>query len=173
MATPPRRLPAPWTVTPFEGGFAVQDARGVPLAFVYHVTGAASPPDMLTAEDARLVATGIAHLPDLLRMAEQAALMEPQEPPRPAVIPPPVPDPPPAARDDPRGPAVASKAGAARLAERAQPDRPARRGPLMRWMVPASLMLITLVVLLQVFDEPATGRPGEPSSLRKLLLRNR
>src|SRR5690242_6083777 len=79
MATSLRRLPAPWTVTPFEGGYAVEESGGVRLDSVYFGVGAEERPDMLTPDDARLVATGIAHLPELIRASEPLPDALPQE----------------------------------------------------------------------------------------------
>jgi hypothetical protein len=35
MPEPPRRFPAPWHADPMPGGYAVRDANGQTLAFVY------------------------------------------------------------------------------------------------------------------------------------------
>lgn len=61
--SPPRRLPAPWTVEEMPGGFKVVDANRLAVAYVYgsdHPTTAA---DKLTLDEARRVAANIAKLP--------------------------------------------------------------------------------------------------------------
>jgi hypothetical protein len=67
----PRRLPAPWAVVEISGGYAIVDAGGCRLAYVYkntsHDQGVNS--EALTEDEARRVAANIAKLPDLLAKA--------------------------------------------------------------------------------------------------------
>lgn len=62
-------MPAPWTVVEVAAAFAIEDAAGKRLAYVYWDDSAmqsASSTDKLTKDEARRVAAGIARLPDLL-----------------------------------------------------------------------------------------------------------
>jgi hypothetical protein len=70
----PRRLSAPWTVVPLDGGFKIQDANGQALAYVYGHTdrGDAEVAKGLTLDEARRVVKGIARLPDLIAQAKGA-----------------------------------------------------------------------------------------------------
>jgi len=64
---PPRRLPAPWRVERIPAGWAVLDASGRRLAYVYGADerfGVGD--DRLTLDEARRVAAAIARLPGLL-----------------------------------------------------------------------------------------------------------
>jgi hypothetical protein len=67
----PRRLPAPWKVVEISGGYAVADAGGRRLAYVYRNTSldAGVNSEALTDDEARRVAANIAKLPDLLAKA--------------------------------------------------------------------------------------------------------
>ena len=70
-AAPARRFPSPWTVARTTGGWRVEDATGQPLAYVYgddRPQGASS--HVLTVDQARRIALGIARLPDLLTPTE-------------------------------------------------------------------------------------------------------
>jgi hypothetical protein len=65
---PPRRFPAPWTVTRIPGGWRVDDGAGRALAYVYGNDQPRGVNDQrLTLDEARRIAAGIARLPDLLR----------------------------------------------------------------------------------------------------------
>lgn len=63
-----RRFPAPWSMREIPGGFAVSDATGRTLAYVYAADGAvlSAIPQALTRDEARRIAAGIARLPELL-----------------------------------------------------------------------------------------------------------
>ena len=69
----PRRLPAPWSVADIPGGYAVVDAGGRRLAYVYRTRAwtRASNSEALTDDEARRVAANIAKLPNLLAKAEK------------------------------------------------------------------------------------------------------
>ena len=67
----PRRFPPPWAVTRTKGGWRIEDATGQPLAYVYgddRPQGASS--QVLTVDEARRIALGIARLPELMVGAE-------------------------------------------------------------------------------------------------------
>lgn len=69
--TPPhtRRFPGPWTVVEIPGGFTVQDANGLTVAWVYarddlaSMSGGAA---WLSQTEAYRIALGISKLPNLL-----------------------------------------------------------------------------------------------------------
>jgi hypothetical protein len=63
-----RRFPAPWTVETIAGGLVVRDANGQSLAYVYsrEPPEAAHMAKVLTEDEARCIASGIAKLPNLL-----------------------------------------------------------------------------------------------------------
>ncbi|MFO1147839.1 MAG: hypothetical protein U1E62_05625 [Alsobacter sp.] len=170
MAPPSRRLPAPWTVTPFDGGYAVEDSSGVRLAYVYFAPESGSRPDLLSQEDARLVATGIAHLPDLMRAAGTPS---PVPPPAERIAAADTPRPEPDAA--PASPRPARPRLTTTIEHRGpEPAAPVRsrstwRAALLPWVLPGSLMALGLVLLLLAFDDPATGRSREFTGLRKFL----
>jgi hypothetical protein len=72
MTGQPRRFPPPWTVEETQPCFIVSDANKQALAFVYceDDPGRRSTAKLLTRDEARRIAAGIARLPELLR-AEQ------------------------------------------------------------------------------------------------------
>ena len=67
-----RRFPPPWTADRIEGGYAVRDASGQTLAYVYARDDAtiARQAGVLTMDEARRIAANISKLPQLLREAE-------------------------------------------------------------------------------------------------------
>ncbi len=74
-STPPRRrFPAPWSARETPGGWAIVDANGVAVAYVYAVDERrriALEHDALTHDEARRIARGIARLPDLMRAGRE------------------------------------------------------------------------------------------------------
>jgi K+/H+ antiporter YhaU regulatory subunit KhtT len=73
MAEPSRRLPAPWHVDKIPGGYVVRDANGQALAYVYSraTEAEAMQAKVLTADEARRIASAIARLPELLGKGER------------------------------------------------------------------------------------------------------
>jgi hypothetical protein len=73
----PRRFPPPWTPRRAAGGFEVRDARGQQLVLVqaHENEFAARNMGLLTLDEARRVAIGIARLPDLMRREANAEPM--------------------------------------------------------------------------------------------------
>jgi hypothetical protein len=67
-----RRFPAPWTAEETDACFIVRDANGRPLSYVYFEDepGRRASANLMTKDEARRIAAGIARLPELLR-AEQ------------------------------------------------------------------------------------------------------
>lgn len=68
---PKRRFPPPWRVERLEHGFDVHDANGIKVATVYcrdgfHAARWSNPTRLLTRDEARRIAFGIARLPELL-----------------------------------------------------------------------------------------------------------
>ena len=59
-----RRFPPPWKAERFDGGFVVKDANGQSLAYVYgrETRADADTAKVLTIEEARHIASNIAHL---------------------------------------------------------------------------------------------------------------
>jgi hypothetical protein len=62
-----RRIPPPWTAKPIPGGWRVDDASGLPLAYLYGRDDQGVNTNMLTVDEARRIARNIARLPELLR----------------------------------------------------------------------------------------------------------
>jgi hypothetical protein len=67
-----RRFPPPWRAEPMPGGYVVRDANGQALAFVYSRDNPAEARQakVLTVDEARRIAAGIARLPELLGKGE-------------------------------------------------------------------------------------------------------
>ena len=61
-----RRFPPPWAMIELPGGYAVQDATGTTLAYVYASDRQTVAGGALTPDEARRIAHGIARLPELL-----------------------------------------------------------------------------------------------------------
>lgn len=73
MPAEPRRFPAPWRADKTAGGYAVRDATGQAVAWVYcrDTMAEAMQAKVLTPDEARRVAANIARLPDLLKRGDQ------------------------------------------------------------------------------------------------------
>jgi len=65
----PRSFPAPWTVIDIPGGYRVEDATGQALGYFYSWDdqSAKHQADVLTRDEALLVATNFAKVTELLR----------------------------------------------------------------------------------------------------------
>ncbi|MFO1150574.1 MAG: hypothetical protein U1E62_19540 [Alsobacter sp.] len=140
MTSSPVRLKAPWRVVPSGNCLAVEDATGLRLAYVpFEEAGdSLATGRILTSDDARLVAEGIANLPDILgRIGDGAA--------EPAAAPARVRVAPEAAADE-------------------DETRPRSRwsdgpGPLrsvLKIAIPAAIMAVILLLLLEALTIPAT-----------------
>ncbi len=68
-----RRFPPPWRADKIPGGYVVRDANGQALACLYSRDNAddAREAKVLTADEARRIASNIARLPELLGKAER------------------------------------------------------------------------------------------------------
>ena len=69
-----RRFPAPWIVEEYRGiSYIVRDANKFPVAYVYFESepGRRAAANLMTKDEARKVAAGIAKLPDLLGAAQR------------------------------------------------------------------------------------------------------
>ena len=69
---PERRFPAPWTVEEYRGiSYIVRDANNFPVAYVYFESepGRRAAANLMTKDEARKIAAGIAKLPELLKRA--------------------------------------------------------------------------------------------------------
>jgi hypothetical protein len=70
---PDRRFRAPWTVEEYRGlAYIVRDANNFAVAYVYSEAqpGRRAAANLMTKDEARKVAAGIAKLPELLRAAQ-------------------------------------------------------------------------------------------------------
>ena len=67
-----RRFPAQWTFEEYRGiSYIVRDANNFPVAYVYFETepGRRAAANLMTKDEARKIAAGIAKLPELLMRA--------------------------------------------------------------------------------------------------------
>ena len=68
-----RRFPAPWRAVQTAGGYRVEDAAGMPLAYICGSANRMGVGDnSLTLDEARRIAAGIAKLPALLEAKDRA-----------------------------------------------------------------------------------------------------
>jgi hypothetical protein len=69
-----RRFPAPWTVEEYRGiSYIVRDANNFPVAYVYFESepGRRAAAKLMTKDEARKIAAGIAKLPELLGVEQR------------------------------------------------------------------------------------------------------
>jgi len=73
MTSSRRRFPAPWTAEEYRGiSYIVRDANKFAVAYVYFeaVPGRRAAANLMTKDEARKIAAGIAKLPELLMRAK-------------------------------------------------------------------------------------------------------
>ena len=71
---PDRRFPAPWTVEEYRGiSYIVRDANNFAVAYVYfeREPGRRAAAHLMTKDEARKIAAGIAKLPELLKREDK------------------------------------------------------------------------------------------------------
>lgn len=74
---PPRRTPGPWSVQEIAGGYVVVDANGRRLAYIFgDADGRSTNGDALTPDEARRVASSIAHYPEVARQLRESRMDE-------------------------------------------------------------------------------------------------
>jgi hypothetical protein len=69
----PRRFPPPWTVEEYRGAsYIIRNANNFAMAYVYFESepGRRVAANLMTKNEARKIANGIAKLPELLQLAE-------------------------------------------------------------------------------------------------------
>jgi hypothetical protein len=68
-----RRFPAPWRADTMPGGYVIREANGQALAYIYSRDNEAEARQakMLTMDEARRIAVGIARLPELLAQTDR------------------------------------------------------------------------------------------------------
>lgn len=66
---PQRRFPPPWTAVEIEGGYRVEDATGQAICYVYGTEDERRQmtADLMSKEQAGVLARNIARLPELLK----------------------------------------------------------------------------------------------------------
>ena len=70
---PERHFPPPWTVEEYRGiSYIVRDANNFPVAYVYFESepGKRAAANLMTKDEARKIANGIAKLPELLQRSQ-------------------------------------------------------------------------------------------------------
>jgi len=67
-SSPARRFPPPWTVEEYRGSsYIVRDANNFAVTYVYFASEASHTRYLMSKDEARKIAAGIAKLPELLR----------------------------------------------------------------------------------------------------------
>jgi hypothetical protein len=76
-----RRFPAPWTAEEYRGiSYIVRDANNFPVAYIYFDANTGSAAKMMTKDEARRIAAGIAEMPELLRQLQSPRASAPIDP---------------------------------------------------------------------------------------------
>jgi hypothetical protein len=72
LMTRGRRFPPPWTVEEYRGiSFIVRDANNFAVAYVYFESESGHTRCLMTKDEARKIANGIAKLPELLSIGDR------------------------------------------------------------------------------------------------------